>query len=150
MTPWDGARAQIPFARRIETQIPSGTAEAITRPFVGLTPLLVLAKISASDAGTEIDPEPASTRSDKDVRWPAWHVRPSRAHPGRAAGEPLTVPIISSVATRGPMPINLTAASRSPSAAVAIAEEVVDLYGISDATPLTITSVRPKGDNDVR
>jgi hypothetical protein len=41
-------------------------AEAIARPFVALTPFGVSTKIPASDAGLEIDPEPASTREGDD------------------------------------------------------------------------------------
>jgi hypothetical protein len=41
---------------------------AIARPIVALTPIGVPAKIPASDASSEIGPEPASTRGgDKDV-----------------------------------------------------------------------------------
>jgi hypothetical protein len=61
--------------------------------------------------------------------------------PAGASTETVAVPIISSVAMPGPMPIDLSAASTSPSVAVASAEEVVGLSS-PDATPPTITGVQ--------
>jgi hypothetical protein len=57
-----GARAQIPIAGPIQIQIPSLVAEDIAGRFVALTPFGVSANIPASDACSEIDPEPGSTR----------------------------------------------------------------------------------------
>ncbi len=62
--------------------------------------------------------------------------------PAGASTETVNVPIISSLATSGPVPIYISAASTSSSLAVASSDSVL-LYSSPDAVPPTITSVQP-------
>jgi hypothetical protein len=62
--------------------------------------------------------------------------------PAGASTETVTVPIISSVATPGPVQIYFTATTTSSSVSLVNAQTWVELYSSPDAVPPTITSVQ--------
>jgi hypothetical protein len=63
--------------------------------------------------------------------------------PPGASTETVTVPVISSAATPGPVGIYLLAASASTSSGIPSAQGMVNLYSSPDSVPPTITSVQP-------
>jgi hypothetical protein len=114
--------------------------KGIVNGLTGAQPAAALDVPLTVDLSASLDPPlSGTTEATSPVFAP---VHESVTFPPGTSAETVTVRIISSLATPGPVPIYLTAASTSPSLDVPSAQGAVALYSSPDAVPPTITSVQ--------
>jgi hypothetical protein len=112
----------------------------IINGLTGAQPFAVLDEPLTVDFSASLDPPGSgSTAATSPLFAP---VHESVTFPAGASTETVTVPIISSVATPGPVFVYLSAAATSSSLGIPSGDAMVELYSSPDAVPPTITSVQ--------
>jgi hypothetical protein len=114
--------------------------KGIVNGLTGAQPLAALADPLTVDFTASLDPPGSGTTAAASPIFAPVHE--SVTFPAGASTETVTVPIISSVTTPGPVVVYLSAAATSMSLGIPSGDAMVDLYSSPDAVPPTVTSVQ--------
>jgi hypothetical protein len=114
--------------------------KGILNGLTGAEPLAALDEPLTVDFSASLDPPGSGTTEAASPIFAPIHE--SVTFPAGVSTETVTVPIISSVATPGPVGIIYLSASTSPSLGIPSGDAIVTLYSSPDAAPPTITSVQ--------